>query len=307
MLSLNRPLILIVGPTAVGKTELAIQLAERLNGEIVSADSRLFYRGMDIGTAKPTREELARVRHHLIDIANPNEILSLAVFQQKAREAIADIHIRNKIPFLVGGTGQYIRAVTEGWKPPEVEPDERLRSELERLKEENDIYWLHERLRILDPLAAEKIDPRNYRRTIRAFEVILTTGKRFSEQRGRSESPYHLITVGFTRPRPELYERVDQRIDAMFRNGFLEEVKSLLAQGYSPSLPTMSAIGYRECISVVDGELSEKQAKAEIRRTTRIFVRRQANWFKESDPNIKWFRVEEGVVDQIESYIRSSL
>ena len=130
------PLILIVGPTAVGKTELAIQLVERISGEIVSADSRLFYRGMDIGTAKPTREEQARAPHHLIDIADPDEILSLAVFQHKAREVITDIHTRNKIPFLVGGTGQYIRAVTEGWSPPEVEPDERLRGELEKIKEE---------------------------------------------------------------------------------------------------------------------------------------------------------------------------
>jgi tRNA dimethylallyltransferase len=300
-------LILIAGPTAVGKTELAIQLAERLNGEIVSADSRLFYRGMDIGTAKPTRQEQARVPHHLIDIASPDETLSLAVFQHKARETIANIHTRNKIPFLVGGTGQYIRAVTEGWNPPEVEPDERLRSELERLKEEKDVYWLHERLRNLDPLAGEKIDPRNYRRTIRALEVILTTGRRFSEQRGQSESPFHLITVGLTRPRAELYDRVDQRIDMMFANGFLDEVKGLLEKGYSPSLPTMSAIGYRECIRVVNGELSEEQAKAEIRRATRIFVRRQANWFKESDPNIKWFRVEGGVVEGIESYIRELL
>jgi tRNA dimethylallyltransferase len=300
------PLILIVGPTAVGKTELAIQLAERLNGEIVSADSRLFYRGMDIGTAKPTREEQARVPHHLIDIANPDEILSLAVFQQKAHKAIADIHTRNRIPFLVGGTGQYIRAVTEGWSPPEVVPDESLRNELEKLKEEKGIYWLHDRLRNLDPEAAEKIDARNFRRTIRALEVILTTGRKFSEQRGQSESPYRLITIGLTRPRVELYERVDQRIDMMFANGFLDEVKSLLARGYSPSLPTMSAIGYRECIRVVKGELNEGQAKAEIRRATRVFVRRQANWFKESDPNIKWFRVEEGVVQEIEAYIRAA-
>jgi len=307
MQSNKSPLILIVGPTAVGKTELAIQLAARLNSEIVSADSRLFYRGMDIGTAKPTREEQGRVPHHLIDIANPDGILSLAVFQQKAREAIADIHTRNKMPFLVGGTGQYIRAVTEGWNPPEVKPDERLRNELEKLKDENDIYWLHERLKGLDPLAAEKIDPRNYRRTIRALEVIMTTGRRFSEQRGQSKSPYHLITVGLTRPRAELYERVDQRIDAMFATGFLEEVKSLLAKGYSPSLPTMSAIGYRECVRVINGELNEEQAKAEIKRATRIFVRRQANWFKESDPNIKWFRVETGVVEEIESYIRELL
>jgi tRNA dimethylallyltransferase len=299
------PLILIIGPTAVGKTELAIQLAERLNGEIVSADSRLFYRGMDVGTAKPTREELARVPHHLIDIADPDEILSLAVFQQKAREAIADIHTRNKIPFLVGGTGQYIRAVTEGWTPPEVKPDERLRAELGRLKDEKGIDWLHDKLRTLDPDAAQKIDARNFRRTIRALEVILTTGRRFSEQRGQSESPYHLITIGLTRPRAELYERVDQRIDMMFASGFLDEVKRLLAapRGYSPSLPTLSAIGYREGIRVVNGQLSEEQAKAEMRRITRVFVRRQANWFKESDPNIKWFRVEARVVDEIESYI----
>ena len=291
----------------MGKTELAIQLAERMNGEIVSADSRLFYRGMDIGTAKPTPEEQARVPHHLIDIADPDEILSLAVFQQKAREAIGDIHTRKKIPFLVGGTGQYIRAVTEGWNPPEVEPDARLRSELERLNEERGDLWLYEKLKSLDALAAQKIDPRNVRRTIRALEVILTTGKRFSGQRGQSESPYQLIIIGLTRPRAELYERVDQRIESMFAMGFLDEVKSLLAEGYSPFLPTMSAIGYRECIKVIKGELSEEQAKAEIRRATRVFVRRQANWFKESDPNIRWFRVEEGVVEEIDMYLREQL
>jgi tRNA dimethylallyltransferase len=197
--------------------------------------------------------------------------------------------------------------VTQGWNPPEVEPDEQLRSELEKQKDENGIYWLHDRLKRLDPEAAEKIDARNYRRTIRALEVILTTGRKFSEQRGQGASPYHLITIGLMRPRPELYERVDKRIDQMFANGFLQEVKGLLAKGYSPALPTMSAIGYRECIRVINGELNEEQAKAEIRRITRVFVRRQANWFKESDPNISWFQVEEGVVEKIEAYIRSSL
>jgi tRNA dimethylallyltransferase len=288
----------------VGKTEISIQLAERLNGEIVSADSRLFYRGMDIGTAKPSPEEQARVPHHLIDIANPDEILSLAVFQQQASEMIADIHTRNNLPFLVGGTGQYVRAVTQGWIPPEVKPDEALRKELEQQKDENGVYWLHDRLKRLDPQAAGKIDARNYRRTIRALEVIMTTGKKFSEQRGKSESPYHLITIGLTRPREELYERVDQRIEVMFENGFVEEVRNLLAKGYFPTLPTMSAIGYRECVSVIKGELTEEQAKAKIRRATRVYVRRQANWFKESDPNIHWFKVEEDVVEAIEKNIR---
>jgi len=301
------PLILIVGPTAVGKTELAIQLAERLNGEIVSADSRLFYRGMDIGTAKPSHEEQARVPHHLIDIANPDEILSLAVFQQRAHEIIADIHTRNKIPFLVGGTGQYVRAVTEGWTPPEVIPNEQLRDELTKQKEENGIHWLHEKLRGLDPVAAEKIDARNFRRTIRALEVIMTTGKKFSEQRGQIDSPYHLITIGLIRPRVELYARVDARIEAMFANGFLDEVKKLLASGYSPTLPTMSAIGYRECIEVLEGKIEVEEAQQAIRRMTRIFVRRQANWFKESDPNIHWYQVKAGIVDEIEKNIRQSV
>jgi len=298
------PLILIVGPTAVGKTELSLQLAEQLNGEIVSADSRLFYRGMDIGTAKPSPKEMARVPHHLIDIANPDEILSLAIFQQKASAIIDDIHTRNKLPFLVGGTGQYVRAVTEGWVPPEVKPNKALRKELEQQKEENGIYWLHAKLKELDPEAANKIDARNYRRTIRALEVISITGKKFSEQRGQSESPYHLVTIGLTRPREKLYERVDQRIEMMFADGFIDEVKSLLNKGYSPTLPTMSAIGYRECVSVIKGELSKEQAKVLIRRATRVYVRRQANWFKESDPRIRWFNPkEENAIMGIESHI----
>jgi len=300
-------LILIIGPTAVGKTELAIQLAERFaqRGEIISADSRLFYRGMDIGTAKPSREELARVPHYLIDIVNPDETLSLAVFQEKAKHIIADIHARGKLPFLVGGTGQYVRAVTQGWTPPEVVADVRMRDELERMKDKNSEEWLHAKLNILDPEAAAKIDARNVRRTIRALEVILTTGKKFSEQRGQVDSPYHLITIGLNRPRPELYQRVDERIDAMFANGLVDEVKGLLVKGYSPTLPSMSAIGYRECVRVVNDEWDMNQAKVEIRRATRVFVRRQANWFKESDPNIMWFHPNQK--EEIESYLRSAL
>ena len=303
-MQLKPPLILIIGPTAVGKTELALQLAERLKGEIISADSRLFYRGMDIGTAKPSHEEMARVPHYLIDIVNPDETLSLAVFQEKAKEIIADIHTRGKLSCLVGGTGQDVRAVPQGGTPPEVTADEKLREVLEKMKEERGHEWLHAKLRILDPDAAEKIDARNVRRTVRALEVTLTTGRKFSEQRGQVESPYHLITIGLTRPRPELYQRVDERIDLMFASGILDEVKGLLEKGYSPALPSMSAIGYRECVSVVNGLMTEEQAKVEMRRVTRIFVRRQANWFKESDPNIMWFRVKEGIIDETEKYIR---
>jgi tRNA dimethylallyltransferase len=301
-------LILVVGPTAVGKTEIAIQIAEQIYGEIVSADSRLFYRGMDIGTAKPTSEEQRRVRHHLIDIADPDEILSLSVFQQKAREAIADIHARGKLPLLVGGTGQYVRAVTEGWKPPEVKPNDKLRRELEKENEEQAGDFLHEKLKSLDPDAAEKIDPRNVRRTIRALEVILTTGRKFSEQRRQGESQYRLISIGLTRPRPELYSRIDTRIEAMFAHGLLDEVQDLLAKGFSPELPTMSAIGYRECIKVIEGRMSTEQAKIEMRRATRIFVRRQSNWFKEDDPTISWFSASDANISgKIYSFIRNAV
>jgi tRNA dimethylallyltransferase len=263
---------------------------------------------MDIGTAKPSLAERARVPHYLIDIVNPDETLSLAVFQQRAKEIIADIHARHKLPFLVGGTGQYVRAVTEGWSPPEVEADERLRGVLEKLNREKGFEWLHARLKILDEDAAEKIDGRNVRRTIRALEVILTTGRKFSGQRGQTESPYHLITVGLIRPRVELYKRVDQRIEAMFANGFVDEVKRLLAQGYSPALPSMSAIGYRECVKIAQGEISEEQAKIEMRRITRVFIRRQSNWFKESDPRIKWFYPnQENATAEIERHIVNEL
>ena len=307
-MSSHSPLILLVGPTAVGKTAIAIQLAHLLHGEIISADSRLFYRGMDIGTAKPTPLEQQLIPHHLIDIVNPDQTLSLAVFQQLARQAVAQVEERGKLPLLVGGTGQYVRAVTQRWKLPEVTPDARLRAELEKLKEQRGGTWLHERLQALDPPAAADIDPRNIRRTIRALEVILSSGRRFSEQRTHGESPYRLITVGLLRPRPELYGRIDARIEAMFAAGLVDEVRRLLGLGYGPDLPSMSAIGYRECVRIVRGEMTVEQAKAEMRRATRIYVRRQANWFKESDPLIRWFNAGDPEVDEaIAIFVRESL
>jgi tRNA dimethylallyltransferase len=297
----------IVGPTAVGKTGISIQLAERLGGEIVSADSRLFYRGMDIGTAKPTLEERLRIPHHLIDVADPDETWSLAVFQRLAAEAISDIQRRGRLPFLVGGTGQYIHAVTHGWAPPATEPDAHLRTVLEELAKSRGNDWLHQRLALLDKTSAETIDPRNLRRTVRALEVIFSTGRRFSDQRGQSESPWRLLTIGLIRPRPELYVRVDARIEAMFAAGLLDEVRSLLAQGYSPKLPTMSAIGYRECASVLQDEMSLEDAKVRMRRLTRLFVRRQANWFKAQDAEIHWFKAGEEKMAEIEKRIRAFL
>lgn len=298
------PLIVIVGPTSVGKTEVSIQLAERLGGEIVSADSRLFYRGMDIGTAKPTAKERSQVPHYLIDIVDPDETCSLAVFQHLAAEAIGDIHKRHRLPFLVGGTGQYIHAVTHGWAPPKTKPDDHLRKILGEQAKTNGNEWLHQRLAFLDPPAAKVIDARNLRRTIRALEVIFSTGRRFSDQRGQGESPYRLMTIGLIRPRAELYARVDARIEGIFAAGLLDEVRSLLRRGYSPSLPTMSAIGYRECAAVLRGEISVEEAKVQMRRLTRNFVRSQANWFKQDDEDILWFEAGRTNLDEIEKRIR---
>ena len=306
-MSSTDPLVVILGPTAVGKTEIAIQLAERLNGEIVSADSRLFYRGLDIGTAKPTAAERACVPHHLIDVANPDETWSMVIFQRMARQVIAEIHDRQKLPFLVGGTGQYLRAVTEGWKVPAVQPDPRLRTVLEAWSTEIGRQGLHTRLSVLDPAAAQSIDPSNLRRTVRALEVILCSGQLFSDQRRKGESPYRLLTLGLTRPRPELYQRIDRRIDAMFADGLVGEVQGLLAQGYMSSLPALSAIGYQQVIDYLEGKTTLDEALMLIKRLTRQFVRRQANWFKLDDPSIQWFTVGKQTVDAMEAKIKEAL
>lgn len=283
------PLLALVGPTAVGKTELAIALAELVNGEIVSADSRLLYRGMDIGTAKPSREQRSRVVHHLIDVADPDEIWSLALFQREAAKAIAGIHARGKLPILVGGTGQYLRAILEGWSPPALAAQPRLRGALESWADEIGKEGLHARLARLDPQAAANIDGRNLRRTLRALEVTLSSGQKFSAQRSRKETPYRVLQIGMALPRPELYQRIDARIERMLAAGWLDEVRSLLAKGYSADLPSMSAIGYAQLIEHLQGKQTLEEAVTQIKRSTRSFVRRQANWFKPGDANILWF------------------
>lgn len=294
MQSADKPaLVAIVGPTAVGKTETAIRLAERWGGEIVSADSRLLYRGMDIGTAKPSAAELARVPHHLIDVADPDETWSLALFQQRAAEAIAEIGGRGQLPVLVGGTGQYMLAILQGWQPPALPPQPELRAALETWAEELGKEAMHARLAQLDPEAAARIDPRNLRRTLRALEVIFASGRRFSAQRGKGEAPYRALRLGLTRPRPELYARLDARIEAMLAAGWLDEVRALLAKDYDPALPSLSAIGYAQLARHLRGDLSLNDAVVEIKRATRAFVRRQYTWFKLSDPAITWIDLSE--------------
>jgi tRNA dimethylallyltransferase len=285
------PITVLIGATGVGKTAFSLNLAEQLDAEIVAADSRTIYRGMDIGTAKATKTEQQRVRHHLIDVADPDETWSLALYQQKSHEVIREILSRGKNVLIVGGTGQYIRALLQGWSPPKLQPHPQLRSVLEQIGHERGKLALYQELEGIDPQAAEAIEWQNLRRTIRALEVILTTGEKFSAQRSRVESPYDAHVIGLTRNREELYQRIDLRIDQMISDGLVEEVQTLLNKGYSPEIPSMSAIGYREICEYLTGKITLGEAVAAIRKNTRTYVRRQANWFKPTDPTIHWYDI----------------
>jgi tRNA dimethylallyltransferase len=292
------PLIAIVGPTAVGKTALAVRLAGSVSpgsvpgGEIVSADSRQVYRGMDIGTAKAGQEERARVAHHLLDVVDPDESLSLARYQELAYAAIDGILARGRIPFLVGGTGQYVKAIVEGWQVPRVPPDAVLRSDLYRQAEEEGAEALHARLSALDPVAAGRIDARNIRRVVRALEVCLGTGRPISEQQHRMPPPYRILSIGLTLPRSALYQRVDERVEAMMAAGLEEEVRQLVAAGYRFDLPAMSGVGYGQFQPYLAGEATRTDVVSEIKRATRRFVRHQYNWFRPDDAGLHWFEAE---------------
>ena len=300
---ISNPLLVIVGPTAVGKTALSLHLAEVLQGEVVSADSRLFYRGMDVGTAKPTPEERARVPHHLIDIAGLGETVGLAEFQELAYATIGDIHACGKLPLLVGGTGQYVRAVVEGWRIPRVPPDPALRARLEAQAGREGAAALHARLAQLDPDAAGRLDPRNVRRVIRALEVCLITGRPISQQQRKQPPPYRILQVGLTMERAALYARADRRVEAMIAAGLEEEVRRLVEAGYGWDLPAMSGLGYAQFRPYFEGRATLEQVVAEIRRATRRFIRHQYNWFRLNDRAIRWFDVTETTPEEIEQAV----
>ena len=297
-LDFPNPLLIVVGPTAAGKTVFAVEIARRLDGEIVSADSRLFYRGMNIGTDKPLPEMRQSIPHHLIDIANPDETWDLVRFQAASCQTIAAIENRGHLPILVGGTGQYVHAVIHGWQAPAQQPNYTLRKAIEKWGQEIGAEQLHRRLGLLDVDSARIIEPHNLRRTVRALEVIFTTGRRFSDQRSKKDSPYSLCILGLKRDRKELFQRIDARIDQMVENGLLDEVKGLLERGFSADLPALSAIGYREMASVIEGRMTLEEAVTQMKRLTHRFVRRQANWFKENDPDIHWIDAENNPVER---------
>jgi tRNA dimethylallyltransferase len=292
-------LLVVVGPTAVGKSAIAIELAERLRGEIISADSRYLYRGLEVGTAKPSPADRARVPHHLIDVADPDQPVSLAEYQEMALTSIKEVYERGRLPLLVGGTGQYIRAVVEGWTIPRRMADATLRAELEAIAKRDGVEALHNRLVEVDPLAASAIDSRNIRRVIRALEVTLTTGQPFSAQRQKKPPDFRAVIVGLTLARSKLFARIDARVEAMIASGLVEETKALAAKGYDWQLPALSAIGYKQIGMYLRGECDLKEAIRLIKHDTRRFVRAQDNWFRRDDPDIHWYDVERLEVEQL--------
>ncbi len=290
---IEKPLLLIVGATASGKSAFAIELARALDGEIVSADSRYLYRELDIGVAKPTEAELNLAKHHLINVATLKEPWNLGLYKQSATKIIEEIQMRGRLPILAGGTGQYIRSILQNWQVPSHGPVDQLREDLETIGNKMGFDKLHEMLDAIDPEAAAKIDYRNHRRTIRALEVILSTGKKFSDLRDKDKPPYQTLTIGLELPRELLYARIDQRIEDMIGKGLVAEVQHLLELGFGPSLDSMRVIGYNEIVSHLRGEICLDEAIALIKRNTRSFVRRQANWFKPTDPKIYWLNAQD--------------
>ncbi|WP_368504122.1 tRNA (adenosine(37)-N6)-dimethylallyltransferase MiaA [Alkalihalophilus sp. As8PL] len=288
---MKEKLIAIVGPTAVGKTALSIYLAKALNGEIISGDSMQVYKGMDIGTAKVTKEEQDGIPHHLIDIKEPTESFSVAEFQELCRPLISDITKRGKLPILVGGTGLYVNAVTHGFGFAESPTDAEYRSQLEREAEMKGKDVLYQRLMEIDPKACEKIHPNNLRRVIRALEVYHVTGELFSVQQTeeKQESLYNLVMIGLTMEREHLYQRINKRVDQMVDDGLIQEVQSFYQQGLR-DCQSIQAIGYKELYDYFDGRCSLDEAIDALKQNSRRYAKRQLTWFM-NKTNATWYTV----------------
>ena len=286
-------LIAIVGPTAMGKSRLALGLARALDAEIVNADSRQVYRYMDIGTAKPGLQERSSVPHHLIDIVDPDVPFSLALYQSLAYAAIEDILRRGKQPLLVGGSGLYVWSVIENWRIPRVPPDPRFRRQMEELAATEGAESLYRRLQELDPEAARNIDLRNVRRVIRALEVCQATGAPFSEIKTKQGLPFDTLIIGLTCRRDHLYQRIDARVDNMIQQGLVDEVRGLMERGYGFDLPAMSSVGYRQVGKFLLGETDLATAVQQIKFETHRFARHQYAWFRLTDKRVHWIDTDE--------------
>jgi tRNA dimethylallyltransferase len=301
----NAPKIVVVaGPTASGKTKLGIELALRFDGEVVNADSRYLYRGMDIGVAKPTMEERRGVPHHLIDILDPADDMSLALFQEWAGAAINDIAARGRLPLVVGGTPLYINALIEGWRIPRVPPDSAFRARMEQISGTE----LMARLHAVDPVAAERCGP-NLRRVIRALEIYEATGVPMSRQEGRGPRPYETLEVGLELPRERLYDAVDRRVDDQIAHGLLDEVRGLLDRGAPGDAPALSALGYRQLIPVLQGTEPLEAAIQRIKHDTHKYVRHQQTWLKRNSRLVPIDVTEPDWIERaaalVEKYIRA--
>lgn len=296
-------LLVIIGPTAVGKTALSLKIAQEFRGEILSGDSMQVYRYMDIGTAKASEEERAVVPHHLIDLYEPDYPFSVQEFQKIARKTIEEVYQRSHLPMLVGGTGLYVESVTHNYLMPEVEENPSLRQKLRELAEREGNEELHNRLQKIDPVSASKLHPNDQKRLIRALEVYHQTGQPMSQLKRKGESPYRSLWIGLTMPRDLLYERINLRVDLMIQQGLVEEVKMLRQMGYNATATSMQAIGYKEIHRYLDGEWSLEYAIEQIKKGSRNYAKRQLSWFRRSD-EIYWYDVtQKGFKEEIKELV----
>ena len=286
--------VTVIGATATGKTSLGIDLAQHFDAEVVNADSRLFYRGMDIGTAKPTTPERRGIVHHLIDILEPHQDYSLSDFLNDAGEAISDIARRGKLPIVVGGTGQYIWGLLEGWEVPKIPPNPALRNELETLLRDEGLGALHKRLLATRACGVDQVEILNPRRLIRAIERAVATGDAMGGAGKSSEPPYDALVIGLNAPRELLHTRVEERIDRMFASGWRKEIEHLMEIGVTREMRSMSAIGYRQLIDHINGELDWSAMREEILIGNHRLIGAQNNWFKMRDKRISWIDISGG-------------
>jgi tRNA dimethylallyltransferase len=306
---MKEKLVVILGPTAVGKTNTSIALAKRLNGEIISGDSMQVYKGMDIGTAKVTKEEMSGIPHHLIDIKEPNESFSVAEFQEHAKKLITEISARGKLPIIAGGTGLYVQAVTHDYQFSNAETNWEYRNQLELEVKKNGIDKLYEQLMSLDPEGAKQIHPNNHRRVIRALEVIKETGMTMGDfqKKQKKDSPYDLALIGLTMERELLYNRINARVDLMIAHGLLDEVNELYHHGIR-NCQSVQAIGYKELFEYVEGKVTLDDAIENLKQNSRRYAKRQLTWFR-NKMDLKWFDMDKGenVIPEILQYTAGKL
>ena len=289
-----RGLVAVVGATGTGKSDLAIAIGREFNGEVVSVDAYQIFRGLDIGTAKVTEQDRSAVRHHLIDIAKPDEAFTLALFLKAARAALEDIWARGKLPILAGGSGQHIWALIEGWQVPLVRPDPKLRQKLEELAAVSGPQALVTRLQALDPEAAERLDSHNLRRLTRAIEIVTHGGLPLQASQKRQALDASVFIIGLGLPRAALYEQLDIRVNEMFASGLVAEVEELRACGFADAGPLRGGVGYRQVSAYLDGEYELEEAIERTKNAHHRLARRQAGWFREADDRINWLLAGDG-------------